>query len=265
MLNECNKFILNSDICYKCKKMSITPHSQSRWSGKILIILLIITKEISCNIPAKEANSISDGRSHLRSSIISSSEGDESYENDDSVASVVNDEVLAHYAMQNRNYSRTTPGSANTPYATQQTTTIPPPACSGSCFDKQARENAALDSLKKQLLTRLGMERTPNITKSQKIPENFLEEFCKRANLPPEYCLGSTMSDKNYEYQSDGPSAFEEFDLDVIEEEEDVQYMSAESRIYAFPNCKFKENKFTMRSGVGSLIIFFKSLNIFED
>lgn len=251
MLKDCVKSTINLfEICQNCKLLKMTNGQRLHRSIKIIVIslFLLIIKEVSCNsIPAESiANSISDKstqRNHF-SSIIGhqepSSETEQSYE-DESESSdsgtYANEEISHYYAEQSRNYSKTTSDPSFTPYMVLPTTTIQPPACSGSCSDKQARENAALDSFKKQLLARLGMEHTPNVTKYHKLPDSILEEFCKRTNLPPEYCTGTT-SYKNYEYQSDGPRNFEEFDMDVIEEEEDVQYMSAESRIYAFPNCK---------------------------
>lgn len=241
------------DICHNCKQIKMSKGQRSSTKILAISIFLLILSEISCNsIPAESiVNSISDKSTqrYQFSSIIghheSNSEVEHSYEDDSDTSdsgTFANDEILHQYAEQNKNYSKTTLEPAYTPYMILPTTTIPPPACSGSCSDKQARENAALDSFKKQLLARLGMEHTPNVTKYHKLPDSILEEFCKRTNLPPEYCTGES-SYKNYEYQSDGPRNFEEFDMDVIEEEEDVQYMSAESRIYAFPNCKYLKFK----------------------
>jgi hypothetical protein len=200
----------------------------------IISIFLLIIKGVLCNsIPAESiANSISDISTHQ-----ASSETEQSYEDDSDGGTYVDERIAQFYAQQSKNYSKTSTESAHTPYVVSQTTTIPPPACSGSCSDKKALENAALDTFKKQLLTRLGMEQAPNVTRRHKLPNSMLEEFCKKANLPAEYCTGEP-SYKNYEYQSDGPRNLDDYEMDVIEEEEDVQYMSAESRIYAFANCK---------------------------
>lgn len=216
----------------------------------LVIIILYAKKGLCNNLPGDSVlNIISDKSPQgTRFSVLidheESSEFESSFEEDENVESdegtyVDPSKVANLYAEQARNYSKTTQEPIHvTPYTAPSRTTIAPPTCSGSCSDKEARESAALDSFRKQLLARLGMEHAPNVTGSQKIPIEILKEFCKSRYLPTEYCTGST-SNKSHEYQSDSPRHYDENDLDVFEEEgEVVQYMSSESRIFAFPNCK---------------------------
>lgn len=265
MLCNCEKLSISS-FETSLKHLKMSNRHRLRWSNKdifvtTILLLFFFLNKVSCNsLPAETtANKVSDKSTqryhfnpfsgdHESSSEIGQSYEDDSFGNED--ATIVDEQIAHLYAEQTRNYSKTTQEPAHTPYMVFPSTIIPPPACSGLCSDKQARENAALDSFKKQLLARLGMEHTPNVTKYRKLPDSILEEFCKRTNLPPEYCTGTT-SYKNYEYQSDGPRNFDEFDLDVVEEEEEVQYMSAESRIYAFANSRW-------------FLIFCLELNILE-
>lgn len=213
-----------------------------------VLVVICSTRVSSNSIPSVDANSISE-RKVLASSPLSRFDSFENDEDDDEEepsdeeseygASPSSAEVFKYYEQQSRNYSKTTPRTSHTPHAALPTSTIEPKSCSGSCLDRQALESAALDSFKKHLLTKLGMENMPNVTKAHKLPEKMLEEICAGMKLPPDYCTGMPPRN-NYEYQSDGPgSSFDEFDTDVIEEEEDVQYMSAESRIYAFPSGKY--------------------------
>lgn len=254
------------DICCNCeKKKFLKMFLQIRRDWKFhlsiyelllittLIIVICIT-QVNCNsIPSDDANSISNRKNPILENSANrfdtsqedSSDGVESEdnyeehsdENDYGGGGPSKAEIFKYYEQQSKNYSKTTPKMSHTPHAQPLTSTMAPKACSGSCKDKQALENAALDSFKKHLLTKLGMEKMPNITKAPKIPENMLEDICIGMKLPPESCTGKS-SYRNYEYQSDGPSDLDEFNTDVIEEEEDVQYMSAESRIYAFPSSK---------------------------
>lgn len=241
--------ILVEDMCCDCKVY----RSHRDWKFHIFVITAVLvvicsTRVSSNSIPSVDANSISE-RKVLASSPLSRFDSFENDEDDDEEepsdeeseygASPSSAEVFKYYEQQSRNYSKTTPKTSHTPHAALPTSTIEPKSCSGSCLDRQALESAALDSFKKHLLTKLGMENMPNVTKAHKLPEKMLEEICAGMKLPPDYCTGMPPRN-NYEYQSDGPgSSFDEFDTDVIEEEEDVQYMSAESRIYAFPSGKY--------------------------
>lgn len=254
MIHECVKTFVVEDMCCDCEERKIfkmyqrvRQRSHRDWKFHIFVItavlVVICSARVSSNsIPSVDANSISERKAESPLSRFDSFENDEdddeeepSDEESDYGASSA--EVFKYYEQQSRNYSKTTPKTSNTPHAALPTSTIEPKSCSGSCLDRQALENAALDSFKKHLLTKLGMENMPNVTKAQKLPEKMLEDICIGMKLPPDYCTGKPPRN-NYEYQSDGPGSFDEFDTDVIEEEEDVQYMSAESRIYAFPSGK---------------------------
>lgn len=202
-----------------------------------LVVLIFTVNEGLCNnlpgdLAVKSFNAV---KNYQESSEFEANFEDDGLENEE----FYNDpsKIATLYEEQARNYSKTTQAPVLTPYTSSPRTTIPPSSCSGSCIDKEALEIAALDSFRKQLLARLGMEHAPNVTGSQRIPVEILEEFCKSRYLPPEYCTGSP-SNRSHEYQSDSPRNYEENDLDVIEEEGEVQYMSSESRIFAFPNCK---------------------------
>lgn len=115
----------------------------------------------------------------------------------------------------------------------------------GSCKSSvcQARkdiENASTESIRKHILMKLGMTHEPNMTSYPKLTEEYREILCKRVNIDPEKCLGNKPS--SLEYQSDDPidSYYDDGrDRDVVTEEEDVQFLSYENRIYAFPSSKF--------------------------
>lgn len=113
---------------------------------------------------------------------------------------------------------------------------------SNACIVQKDIEAANTESIRKHILMKLGMdESTLNRTNYPKLNEKLLENLCKQININPENCLGRKMT--NIEYQSDDPveSMNEDFDEEsvVLKEEEDVQFLSYENRIYAFPSSKF--------------------------
>jgi hypothetical protein len=106
--------------------------------------------------------------------------------------------------------------------------------CAGSCVDRQAKEKEALNAFKKTLLMKLGLENSPNVTMTRKLPDEMLAAICIKNNLPIDYCIPSVSKYEHLEYQSDDPGSYGSNEQ-VIEQEEDVQFMSTENRIYAFP------------------------------
>lgn len=113
-------------------------------------------------------------------------------------------------------------------------------ACSSNvCQARQDIEQASTESIRKHILMKLGMKHEPNITNYPKLTAEYREILCKRINIDPEKCLGKKSS--SLEYQSDDPTEFYsdyERDRDAIADEEDVQFLSFENRIYAFPSSK---------------------------
>ena len=112
---------------------------------------------------------------------------------------------------------------------------------STACLARKDIEKASTESIRKHILMKLGMEHEPNETNYPKITKEFREFICKRMGISPENCHGKKLP--NVEYQSDDPveSHYDDYDgdRDVITEEEDVQFLSFENRIYAFPSSKF--------------------------
>lgn len=112
---------------------------------------------------------------------------------------------------------------------------------STACLARKDIEIASTESIRKHILMKLGMEHEPNKTNYTKLTDEDRELLCKKFNISPEKCLGKKMS--NVEYQSDDPidSHYDDYgsDRDVITEEEDVQFLSYENRIYAFPSSTY--------------------------
>jgi hypothetical protein len=225
-------------MCTTCDRRKKSPRGSSNLYLILLAIACLTLKVTANSIP--KSNSIS--HLMLNGPVEDSLDLDSEEEDEDEMESVTpsRSEVRLHYAIQSSNYTRSTPKTAHTPHTTDPTTTIEPQTCAGSCLDRQTRENAALKSFKDILLKKLGMEHMPNVTKAHKLPDWMLEQMCIGMKMPPEYCTGkaSRKGDNNYEYQSDGTGAWDE-EPDVIEDHEDVQFMSSESRIYAFPSSEF--------------------------
>lgn len=114
---------------------------------------------------------------------------------------------------------------------------------SNSCHKRKDIEDASTETIRKHILMKLGMEHEPNRTTYPKVPEELRERMCKSINMNHEHCLGRKLT--NVEYQSDDPSDthYDDYDgdRDVITDEEEVQFLSFENRIYAFPSSEFHE------------------------
>jgi hypothetical protein len=118
-------------------------------------------------------------------------------------------------------------------------------SCSSSaCHSRKSIEEANTESIKKHILMKLGMEHEPNKTSYPKYSEKDLARLCQAMNLSVDNCLNR--KSPNVEYQSDDPTDmnFDDFsssfdgDHDIVASEEDVQFLSYENRIYAFPSSK---------------------------
>ncbi|KAG5668276.1 hypothetical protein PVAND_016223 [Polypedilum vanderplanki] len=232
----------------KVSKNSFRSHSKISLSEMFYKIFLIILITISCvNCIRHMAQDVSQNshKSAENLPITSQDHSDEEIDYDGSesdesdLGTFADERVKDFYQQQRKNYSRNVENDEILPQTPHMTTTtnIPQPECSGSCQDRPKLENAALDSIKKHLLMKLGMHRVPNVTNVIKLPEMMLENLCISNKMPIEYCTGKP-SVKHIEYQSDEPQNYPDFSVEseVVEEEEDVQYMSIENRIYAFPS-----------------------------
>lgn len=138
-----------------------------------------------------------------------------------------------HTKNEDRNFGVTT---TTTPKTTED-------SCSSmSCRDRQSIEKANTESIRKNILMKLGMEQEPNRTVYPKLPDEVREILCKRINISPDKCLGK--EPVNVEYQSDDPLGQydynEQANSATREDEEEVQFLSYENRIYAFPSREFK-------------------------
>lgn len=155
-------------------------------------------------------------------------------------------EIRKYYEKQQEIFAKKVPAKNNV-NSDHMTSTSPKIGNEGSCSSnaclvRQDIEAANTESIKKHILLKLGMdESTLNKTNYPKLNEKLLESLCKKININPEDCLGRKSA--NVEYQSDDPvdSVYDDFDEDVtvVKEEEDVQFLSYENRIYAFPSSKF--------------------------
>jgi len=117
------------------------------------------------------------------------------------------------------------------------------------CLARKDLEEASAASIRKHILLKLGMEQAPNRTDYPRLSDEFKRMVCKSNNMKVEECFGKFRAPAvaaSYEYQSDDPFSddVQQYDDDDIEERErdaeipidEVQYLSVDSRIYAFPN-----------------------------
>lgn len=166
-------------------------------------------------------------------------------QNDDFAPS--SSDVIKEYEKQFKAFAKTFPVH-NNENKNHHLTTLKPrktteASCSSSvCLARKGIEEASTESIRKHILMKLGMEHEPNKTNYPKLTEEFRERLCKKINISPENCLGKKLP--SVEYQSDDPVDSQYVDYnedgrDVVTEEEDVQFMSVENRIYAFPSSKF--------------------------
>lgn len=228
--------------------------SSSRKHPRRLFILIMLLASL---ITAATASSIHESSSlssiyiqdHLAEVVQNQSNEDDSEpseEDDDYGSSQLSDEDMRRmYLQQAANYSqvKSTTTTESVHLVLHETKTEAPQVskCSaGSCLDRQSRENEALNAFKKTLLMKLGMERLPNMTKARKLPDDILAGLCIQNKWPIEYCTGKPSPYRNMEYMSDDPGSYGH--EQVIEQEEDVHFMSSENRIYAFPK---RESLFT--------------------
>lgn len=188
-------------------------------------------------------------RSEVSSSEDSSEESDE--EHDETTVSPL--AIQEAYEKQFKTYTK---GPYKTESANVVATTSAPPSplhhesppregsCSSSaCHSRKTIEEANTESIKKHILMKLGMEHEPNKTSYPKYSEKDLARLCQAMNLSVDNCLNR--KSPSVEYQSDDPTDmnFDDFssfdgDHDIVSSEEDVQFLSFENRIYAFPSSK---------------------------
>jgi hypothetical protein len=177
----------------------------------------------------------------LSSEKSSEEEVDESNEDQTSYQSSA--EIKRLYEKQQEVFAKKVPFKNNISNAHVTSTTPKISTCSSSaCLVRKDIEAANTESIRKHILLKLGMdENTLNRTNYPKLNEKLLEILCKKININTEDCLGRKLA--NVEYQSDDPvdSVYDDFDevSSVLKEEEDVQFLSYENRIYAFPSSKF--------------------------
>lgn len=176
---------------------------------------------------------------------------DESYEDRGSEYRSV--EILNMYKTQYATFSKKENAKVDA-QDDRQLTTMKSPArtleggscLSTACLARQDIEKANEENIRKHILMKLGMPNEPNKTRHYPdLPQIVLERYCKSMGLSVASCFGS--ASPNVEYQSDGPINLnydEDFngEQETITEEEDVQFLSFENRIYAFPSSKFHEN-----------------------
>lgn len=155
------------------------------------------------------------------------------------------EEVRKAYEQQFQMHSKNV--SLNNENKNSQLTTMKPiraseeGSCSSTaCLARKDIEKASTESIRKHILMKLGMEHEPNQTNYPKVTKEFRELICKQMSISPENCFGRKLP--NVEYQSDDPvdTHYDDYDgdRDVVTEEEDVQFLSFENRIYAFPSSK---------------------------
>lgn len=154
-------------------------------------------------------------------------------------------EIKRLYEKQQEVFAKNIPAkfSVNTQHTTTPKISAEGSCSSNACLARKDIEAANTESIKKHILMKLGMDEiTLNRTNYPKLNEQLLETLCKKININPEACLGRKLP--NVEYQSDDPvdSVYDDFDEDsavTIDEGENVQFLSYENRIYAFPSSKF--------------------------
>lgn len=187
-------------------------------------------------------------RSEVSSSEASEEESEEDYDETTPPPHIVKEA----YEQQARTFTKVPPIKAEIKNVRTTAATPSPPrhrenqAGSGSCSSSmcQSRKNieeANTESIKKHILMKLGMEHEPKKTSYPKYKEEDLVKLCKRMNISVDNCLNR--KSPSVEYQSDDPTdmIFDDFDGDheaIVASDEDVQFLSYENRIYAFPSSK---------------------------
>lgn len=116
--------------------------------------------------------------------------------------------------------------------------------CSSNKAGCMEREDIEVQSIKKHLLAKLGMQVEPNSTRYPKLKEAQIRRICKNFHMPTEVCMGP--SSENREYQADDAENFqqhynaEDYYEEDDEDENDTQFSAREKRIYAFPSRELK-------------------------
>lgn len=179
------------------------------------------------------------------SSIEDSLPDEDDWDDDQNYAAPSKDEVEQEYQKQFKAFAKKT--QQKNEARNSIATTVKPRrttegSCSSSaCIARKDIEEASTESIRKHILMKLGMDHEPNTTSYPKLSEEFRESLCKKMNISPENCLGK--KPPNVEYQSDYPidMHYEDYesDRDVVTAEEEVQFLSFENRIYAFPSSEY--------------------------
>lgn len=266
-------------VCHHKRSVNtqrLSAHAKSTMSNKFLLVYVIVfiascpfvqcmrhqdtlnTNSLSQVTPS--TNSIGstatlNDRSETTDDDDSDNDEIEDSEEDQYAHTPAHDEVAKMYAKQFRAYPKNVPKKED-PQNSQLTTIKPQQtarqtasnSCSSSmCRTRQDIEEASTASIRKHILMKLGFEHEPNITKYPKLTEEYRKILCKLNNFSSEDCLGK--KPPRVEYQSDEPvDSYDEYEADrdldrdiVSEEEEDVQFLSYENRIYAFPSSKLND------------------------
>ena len=135
---------------------------------------------------------------------------------------------------------------------------------SSACLARKDLEQASRESIRQHILMKLGKINEPNQTrKYPNLPRQLLEQYCKRMDLSMDSCFGTTSH--IVEYQSDGPidSSYDDVfngEQETITDEEDVQFLSFENRILAFPSSKLSSKFICFSVGLMWLVSVSKSV-----
>lgn len=106
----------------------------------------------------------------------------------------------------------------------------------GGCKSRVEMEK---ESIKKHLLSKLGMDAPPPINKNHKLSEEMTRIFCEKYNISEEACFGSKV-----DYQSDGIGYIDtnsEYSSDEAEDDASYQYAETRQRITTFPRCEYEK------------------------
>lgn len=172
-----------------------------------------------------------------------------SEEVDEAVQYAANAEVRQRYEMQHNIFNKNVQEKIEK--AGDQVTTTTPKilnenTCSNACLARKDVEAANTESIRKHILMKLGMDENKlNHTNYPKLNKKLIEKFCQSHKISPEICFGRKQ--EFLEYQSDDPTVtfndddyFQDHKVSR-ENDENVQFLSYENRIYAFTSseCDF--------------------------
>lgn len=105
----------------------------------------------------------------------------------------------------------------------------------GGC---KSREDMEVESIKKHLLFKLGMQKEPNVTKYPKISDAVMKIFCERYDMSEDACFGRKPDYQSDEYDS-STDEINDFDTDDVSDDEKYQYSAIQQRISTFPSSEY--------------------------